>query len=137
MNGRPRPGPDHVTAPFWDGTARGQLLVQRCTRCGGTQHYPRALCRDCAGAVEWIECSGRGTVHTFSIVRQNRTPPFDALVPYVVAMIDLDEGARMMGNVTYCDPDDVRIGMAVEVWFEPYERADDAPDLSLPQWRPA
>jgi hypothetical protein len=69
-------------------------------------------------------------VYTYSVVRQNRTPPFDALVPYVVAMIDLDEGARMMGNITDCDPDDVRIGLPVVVHFEALG------DVALPQWRP-
>ncbi len=132
MSTRPVPGPDHVTAPFWDATRAGRLLVQRCTRCDVAQHYPRAMCRECAGDTEWVTCSGRGTVYTFSIVRQNRTPPFDALVPYVVAMIDLDEGARMMGNITGRDPDDVRIGMRVAVWFEPI-----GDDLALPQWMPA
>ena len=133
MNGstRPQPGPDHVTAPFWDAAARGELIVQRCLRCGAAQHYPRAMCRACAGRTAWEKCSGRGTVYTFSVVRQNRPPPFDALVPYVVAMIDLEEGARVMGNVTGCDPADVRIGMDVEVWFEPLGAG-----RALPQWRP-
>jgi uncharacterized OB-fold protein len=129
---RPKPGADHVTEPFWHAAAEGRLLVQRCINCGVAQHYPRAMCRECAGDTEWQVCSGRGTLYTFSIVRQNRTPPFDALVPYVVAMIDLEEGARMMGNVTDCDPDTVRIGMPVEVWFEHL-----GDEVALPQWRPA
>lgn len=132
MSTRPIPGADHVTDPFWHAAADGRLLVQRCMNCGTAQHYPRAMCRECAGETQWELCSGHGTVYTFSIVRQNRTPPFDALVPYVVAMIDLEEGARMMGNVTDCDPDAVRIGMPVEVWFETLGAG-----RALPQWRPA
>ena len=131
MSGRPVPGPDHVTAPFWDAAADGRLLVQRCTGCGAAQHYPRAMCRECAGETVWELCSGRGTVYTFSVVRQNSSPPFDALVPYVVAMIDIPEGARLMGNVTGCDAGAVRVGLEVEVWFEPI-----GDGVFLPQWRP-
>jgi len=89
------------------------------------------MCRECGGETTWEQCSGRGTVYTYSVVRQNRTPPFDALVPYVVAMIDLEEGARMMGNITDCDPDAVRIGLPVVVQFEALDNG-----LTLPQWRP-
>jgi hypothetical protein len=131
VTSRPRPGPDHVSAPFWDATAEGRLTVQRCTTCGVAQHYPRAMCRACAGETVWEPCSGRGTVYTFSVVRQNSSPPFDGLVPYVVAMIDLPEGPRLMGNVTDCDVEAVRVGMPVEVWFEPI-----GDGIVLPQWRP-
>jgi uncharacterized OB-fold protein len=129
--GRPRPGPDHVTESFWSAAAHDQLLIQRCRECRRTQHYPRAMCRSCAGVVEWESASGNGTVYTFSVVRQNRSAPFDTLVPYVVAMVDLDEDARMMGNIVHCPPDAVHIGMAVTVCFE-----DLGDGLRLPQWRP-
>ena len=128
---RPLPGPDHVSAPYWDAAADGRLVVQRCLACGRSQFYPRAMCRHCAGETEWVDASGRGVVYSYSIVRQNRTPPFDAMSPYVVAMVDLAEGARMMGNVTGCDPDAVYVGMPVEVYMEAIGEG-----LSLPQWKP-
>jgi uncharacterized protein len=124
---RPLPRPDFVSAEFWAAAARGELLVQECTQCGHRQHYPRAMCTECWGAVEWRACSGRGSVHTFSRVRSH-----DGAVRHVVAMIQLDEGPRMMGNITDVDPDAVHIGMAVEAYAV---KVDDT--IGVPQWRPA
>lgn len=129
---RPLPRPDDVSAPFWDGCAAGELRIQRCPACGHRQFYPRAMCTACAATPEWEVASGRGTVHTFTVIRQNHAKPFRDLVPYVVAMIELDEGPRLMGNVVGCDVDEVAVGMPVEVFFD---RADD--DLAIPFWRPA
>jgi uncharacterized OB-fold protein len=128
---RPLPLPDQDTAAFWEGARHGKLLVQRCVECRRVQFYPRYFCTACAGDVEWIEASGRGEVYSFSIVRKNGTPPFDTLVPYVLALIELDEGVRMMGNVVDVPVDDVRIGMAVEVHF-----ARETDEIFLPMWRP-
>jgi hypothetical protein len=128
---RPLPLPEPETAPFWAGTDAGKLLIQRCLVCGRRQFYPRYFCAACAGDVEWIEASGLGEVHSFTIVRQNGTPPFDALVPYVLALIELDEGVRMMGNVIDVAVDDVSIGMPVQVTF-----ARETDDVVLPMWRP-
>ena len=125
------PAPDAVSAPFWEAAARGELLIQECPSCGHRQFYPRALCTACGADAEWLTRSGRGTVHTFTVIRQNRAKPFKDELPYVVAMIELDEGARMMGNVTGCDPDDVHIGMPVEVYFV---EADEG--VGVPFWRP-
>ncbi len=129
---RPLPRPDPVSAPFWEATTRGELLIQHCPACGHRQFYPRALCTACAATPEWETARGRGTVHTFTVIRQNHATPFRDLLPYVVAMIELDEGPMLMGNVVGCAIDDVTIGMPVEVFFEP---AGD--DVSLPFWRPA
>ena len=127
---RPLPLPDQDTSVFWDGTRDGKLLIQRCTACGRTQFYPRYFCTLCAADIEWIEASGLGTIYTFSIVRQNGTPPFDSLVPYVLAMVDLDEGVRMMGNVVDVDVDDVAIGQRVRVDF-----IRETEEIWLPMWR--
>ena len=75
--------------------------------------------------------SGNGTLHTFTVIRQNHAKPFKDELPYVVAIVELDEGPRMMGNLTGCDPDDVRIGTPVEVYFVP---ADEG--VAVPFWRP-
>jgi uncharacterized OB-fold protein len=130
---RPLPAVDPVSVPFWDGAREGVLRVQRCTGCGAHQWYPRQICVADGGDVEWVDCTGRGTVHTYTVIRQNHAQPFVLQLPYVVAMIDLDEGVRMMANVTHCAPDDVHIGMPVEVWFAPTGSDDD---LHLPFWRP-
>jgi len=127
---RPLPLPDQDTEVFWGGAKNGKLMIQRCAACERTQFYPRFFCTACAGDVEWIEASGRGSVYTHTIVRQNATPPFDTLVPYVLAMIDLEEGVRMMGNVVGVPVDDVGIGMAVEVDF-----VRETDEIWLPMWR--
>ena len=128
---KPLPAIDVVNAPYWSAAAEGRLLVQECAECGHRQFYPRALCTQCGGEPGWLECSGRGSVHTFTIVRQFGMRPFRDELPYVVAMVELEEGPKMMGNVTGCDPDSVQIGLPVEVYFL---RAAD--DVGIPMWRP-
>ena len=131
VEGRPVPLLDAVTAPYWEATTRGELLVQRCPACAHRQFYPRAVCVRCGTTPEWLTTSGRGVVHTFTVVRQNLVPPFDAWTPYAVAIVELEEGPRIMGNVVGCEVDDVRIDLPVEVHFV---RLDD--QASLPFWRP-
>jgi hypothetical protein len=128
---KPLPAPDAVSGPYWLAAAEGRLLVQHCPACGHRQWYPRALCTACGADPEWLECSGRGAVHTFTVVRQMGMRAFRDDVPYVVAMVDLEEGPRVMGGITECDPDDVTIGMQVEAHFV---RAAD--DVGIPYWRP-
>jgi uncharacterized OB-fold protein len=128
---KPLPQPDNVSAPYWQAAAEGRLLIQQCPKCGHRQWYPRALCTVCTADPEWLECSGRGTVHTFTVVRQNGARPFRDELPYPVGMIELEEGPMIMGGITDCDADDVRIGMPVEVHF--MKAADD---IGIPYWRP-
>ena len=129
---KPLPLPDGVSAPYWQAAAEGRLLIQQCPSCGHRQWYPRALCTACGADPEWLECSGRGVVHTFTVVRQMGMRAFREDVPYVVAMIDLEEGPRLMGGITDCDPDSVVIGLPVEVHF-----VTAAEDIGIPYWRPA
>ena len=79
---RPLPRPDNVTAPYWEAAARRELLIQRCPACGHRQFYPRALCTVCAADPEWERASGQGTVHTFTVIRQNYAKPFRDELPY-------------------------------------------------------
>lgn len=132
MADRPVPLPDNVSRPYWEAAGRGELLYQECPRCGQRQLYPRALCTSCAATPEWRTASGRGTVHTFTVIRQNWAEPFREMLPYVVAMVELAEGPRLMSNVTDCAPEDVHVGMPVEAWFLPVEDG-----ISLPMFRPA
>ena len=118
----PRPTPDDTE--YWAGARRGELRVQRCGTCGLHQHYPRILCSHCgATTLEWITASGRGTVYSYTVVRQNGVPPFRHRVPFVVAAVDLDEtGARVLGAMPGLAPDAAAIGMRVAAVFRP---ADD------------
>jgi uncharacterized OB-fold protein len=129
---KPLPGPDRASAEFWAALATGRLLIQSCTECGGRQFYPRPLCVSCGAEPAWEEASGLGTVHTFTVVRQNGAPSFRDETPYVVAMIELEEGPRMMGNVTGCPTEEVRIGMAVQAYS-----LKVAPDIGVAMWEPA
>jgi len=124
--------PGALDRVFFEAAARGELLYQRCPACGHRQFYPRLLCTACGGDAGWATASGRGVVHTFTIVRQNAQPPFQAALPYAVAMIELDEGVRMMGNVTGCPVEHVRIGMRVEAYA-----VECGDRLAVPFWRPA
>lgn len=130
---RPVPVPSAQTQPFWDGCARNQLLLQRCTGCHTYWHPPGPICPNClSGDYEWTPASGQGTVYTFSVVRQAFRRIWEPLIPYVLAVIELDEGPRMISNVMDIAPGDVQIGMAVTVAFQPVSEA-----ISLPLFRPA
>jgi len=113
----PLPAIDADTQPFWDGAKRGELLIQRCTGCDRRQFYPRLRCVRCGGAVEWIAASGEGRVYSYTIVHRAAHEAFAPLVPYVVALVDLVEGPRMMSRLRVA-PDAVRIGLGVRVAFE-------------------
>ncbi|MFG1948587.1 Zn-ribbon domain-containing OB-fold protein [Nonomuraea sp. NPDC048826] len=130
--GRPVPLLDAAGRAYWEATLRGELLVQECPGCGHRQFYPRQICVECGDTPGWLTTEGRGTVHTFSVVRQQGAYPFNQWTPYAVAVVELDEGPRIMGNVIGCDVDEVRVGMRVEVEFVPLNE-----EASLPFWRPA
>lgn len=128
---RPLPDPDGESRTYFEACARGELLVQECPACHHRQHFPRAWCTECGATPEWLSTAGTGTVHTFTIIRQYGQEPFQGQLPYVVAMIELPEGPKLMGNVTDCDPSSVHIGMPVEVYMV---RA--TPEIAVPFWRP-
>jgi len=115
------PRPNEEDREFWEGARRGELRIQHCTTCGKHQHYPRFLCSHCgADTLEWITSGGLATVYSFTVVRQNGVPPFSERLPFVVAVVDLDEeGARMIGAMPKVAPEDARIGMRVRAEFRP------------------
>jgi uncharacterized OB-fold protein len=113
---RPYPEPDPETRHFWDAVAAGRLDIQRCQTCGRHVFYPRgSVCPHCGGrGLDWVTAAGGGVVHSFTVV--HRAPPeFAAEAPYVVALIDLDEGPRMMSRLTGVEPAEVAVGMPVEL----------------------
>src|SRR5688500_15601452 len=116
---RPLPVPDEVTQPYWDAAREGRLVAPRCDACGTLFFPPRPRCPSClASSVSWEELSGRGVVHTFTVVRQAPYPAFADDVPYVLAVIAADEGVHLMSNVVGCPPENVRVDDRVEVVFD-------------------
>ncbi len=127
----PRPGrASVVTRPFWEATAEGRFLIQRCGACHKAAFYPRPACPHCGSAeLGWEDACGAATVHTFSIARRPTHPKFTGDEPYVVAIVELAEGPHVTTNIVECDPDDVWIGMPVELVFD--EVGDDGYALAL------
>ncbi len=130
---RPVPRVDEESRPFWEACARHELYVQKCRACGRVFYYPRGFClHDLTADFDWLRCSGKGTVYTFTVTHQNQSAGFRENLPYVVAYVELEEGVRMLTNIVDCDPEQVRIGMPVEVTFE-----DLTDTVSVPLFRPA
>ena len=127
---KPLPQTDNVSAHYWAAARDGRLLIQQCDPCGHRQWYPRALCTNCGAETEWLECMGVGVVHTYTVIRQMGMAGFRDEVPYIVAIIELAEGPRVMGNVVDIDIGDIHIGLAVEAFF-----VVAADDVGVPQWR--
>lgn len=116
-----RPAPDlgPEAEPFWDATREHRLVIQHCPDCDRLQHPPRAFCAGClATDLPFVEVSGRGTVYSSTVVRRPANPAFADLVPYVYALVDLDEGVRLVSSVVGCDPESVTIGRRVRATFE-------------------
>jgi len=129
------PNPDNETQPFWDGAREGRLVIRRCNTCGAAFFYPRPFCPKCWSAdVGWIDASGRATLYTWSIVHVNDLPPFHERVPYVAAIVTLEEGPRMMTNVVGVDFDDLDADMALRVTFR---SISDEPPVTIPVFEPA
>jgi len=106
---------------YWEGAARGELVIQRCGECGRWIHFPEPACPSCGSSKLGFEpVSGAGTVETFSVIHHSFVPEFADRTPYVIAWIALPEqaGLRVFANVTGCVPDEVAIGMPVTVGFE-------------------
>jgi uncharacterized OB-fold protein len=122
---RPHPEQGALSRPFWEAAANQRLVLQYCVRTGRFQHYPRPVSIYCGGReLEWREVSGKGSLYAFTITR--RPPPaFAGQEPYVVALVDLDEGVRFMSSLVNCDINQVRTGMRVRVTW----RQGDAPSV--------
>jgi len=125
------PSPDLETQPFWDGCRDGALMLQHCGPCGEAYFPPSPYCPRClSDDVEWKAASGRGRLHTY-LIAHRPAPGFEADVPYAIAIVELDEGPRVMTNLVDCEPDEVHIGMPVEVTFR-----DQTDEFALAMFRP-
>ena len=131
------PAIDWESRAYWEGCGRGELVLQRCGACQTVQHRPRGLCATClSDDIEHFVASGRGEVYTFSVVRQNQMPVFAPAVPYVVSYVQLEEGPQLLTNIVGCDPEEVSIGMAVQVEFV-QTIAKNGDVLGVPRFVPA
>ncbi|MGW1229236.1 bifunctional MaoC family dehydratase N-terminal/OB-fold nucleic acid binding domain-containing protein [Streptomyces sp. NPDC001515] len=128
---RPRPAVNRDNAFFFEGASAHRLLIQRCAGCGALRHPPGPCCPDCR-SLEWdtVEASGHGRVYSFVVSHHPKHPAFDS--PYLVAVVELAEGTRLVTNLTGVAPEDVTVGMPVVLdWL------DADPELTLPVFRPA
>lgn len=129
---KPQPRITPWAAPLWEGCQRGKLVLPYCEQCMESFYYPRLWCPGCLGQqLSWREVSGEGHIYSFSIIYQSPLPSYQGDVPYVLAIIELKEGPRMMTNVVNCELTEVIVGMSVVVTFE--QRGD----MSIPQFQPA
>ena len=127
----PLPTPDKDSQAYWDAARRHELVLQQCNECDRFRFYPRSICPFClSDQFVWRRSDGRGSIYSFTVIHRPPAPSFRSRVPYVLALIDLEEGVRMMSNVVDCDPHAVEIGMAVEVMFE-----DITEEITLPKFR--
>jgi uncharacterized protein len=122
------------TRPYWEATRRHELVIQRCADCQGWIWYPQTVCHHCnSWNLGWEPVSGTGSVYSFVVVRHGLHPWFEARLPFVTALVELDDapGVRLTAEIVGCPPEDVLVGMNVVVSFED---VDD--QVTLPQFRP-
>jgi len=137
MPDTPRPKPLPVitdeSRPFWDGCRQGKFLLQYCERCRQYQFYPRMYCMQCgAETLTWVESCGRGVIYSYTIIRQIKSAEFGNDTPYNVAIVQLEEGPRLMSNIVDIDPAHLRVDLPVKVVFDAVTDA-----ISIPRFRPA
>lgn len=130
---KPLPSPDADSQAYWDGLKQGRLLLQHCRACGHVQLYQQAICRQCgAPDLEHRAASGKGVVHSFSVVHRAPGPAFKQDTPYAVLLVELAEGPRMISSLIGADPMSVAFDMEVELVCD----AIDSQTV-LPRFRPA
>ncbi len=129
---KPLPLPNSDTKEFWDGAKRHELLLQKCSQCGNYRYPPSPICPNCFSQdFKWEKASGKGEIYTYTVVRVPLSPEWEPYVPYVLATIKLDEGVRMVATVVDCKPEDVKIGMQVQVVFN-----DATERFTIPEFKP-
>jgi uncharacterized OB-fold protein len=129
----PRPLNPDLTRPFWEAAKRHELVLPRCTRCGRYHFYPREICPYCfAQQLEWVPVSGRGRIYTYTVIHQPENRAFRDDVPYVHAIVRLEEGVLMLTNIVGCSIAEVRVDMPVVAVFD-----DVTPEWTLVKFKPA
>jgi uncharacterized OB-fold protein len=129
---KPLPKPSKWSQPFWDNTKKHKLTLKKCKDCGHIDHPPYLYCTNCSSDnSEWVEASGKGRLLAYAVNTYMVPFPFWDDMPYVVAMIELDEGVRMISNIVECNHNELKNGMDLEVVFD-----DVSAEFTLPKWRP-
>jgi hypothetical protein len=129
----PRPLNPEFTRPFWEAAKRHELVMPRCKTCDRIFFYPRSECPRCLSPnLEWVQVSGRGRLHTYTIVYQAANRAFQPDAPYVYAIVQLDEGPRLVSNVVQCALDEVKVDMPLVAVFD-----DITPEWTLVKFKPA
>lgn len=130
---RPKPTITPASEPYWQSVSERALQLQRCDRCESFRFYPTPVCPSCGStAFDWRPVSGRGTVYSWTAVHKPVTGAFASEVPYVVAMVVLEEGPAMMTNLVGIPLDEIEIGLSVRLDYREFDGG-----LTLPVWRPA
>lgn len=130
---KPLPIPTSDTEKFWNALKEEKFLIQQCKDCGAWVFFPGPICRKCFSVnLEWKEASGKGKVYAYSTVHRAPGKAFKVDAPYAVALIELDEGVKIMSNVVDIEPDDVKVDMRVEIVFDKVTN-----DTTLPKFKPA
>ena len=124
---------DPASAPYWDAAREGRLLIAECASCGRVHHYPRPFCPFCwSEDVHAVPASGTGTLYTYSTVYVNDLTPFKERLPYVAAIVELDEGPRLMTTIEGAERQRLRVDMPVTAVFRPVDENDpDSPYLTI------
>jgi len=129
----PRPINPELTRPFWEAAKRGELVMPRCKTCDHLFFYPRSECPRClSGDLEWVRVSGRGRLHSFTVIHQPANAAFRSDVPYVYAIVQLAEGPRMVSNLVQCDLEALRVDMPLEAVYDAV-----TPEWTLVKFKPA
>ncbi len=129
---KPMPKPTPWSQPFWTAAKEHRFVLKRCTACGKFQHPPYLYCPHCMSEeAEWVEAAGRARLYGWTVNEFAVPFPFWDDLPYVTAIVDLEEGVRMISNIVECDPNELKNGMELEVVFD-----DVSPEFTLPKWRP-
>lgn len=128
---KPLPKPTQDTTPFWEGCKNHKLLLQKCKECEDVRFPASIMCPSCGSLdYEWMSASGKGEVWSHVIFHLSYHPAYERLVPYGVAIVELEEGVRMVTNIVGCPPEEIHIGMPVEVFFD-----DVSENIALPKFK--
>jgi uncharacterized OB-fold protein len=129
---KPMPHPSPESLPFWEAAKTHRLLLPQCNACGKFWFPPSRRCPHCLSAdFVWREARGEGRIYSFVVYHRVYHPGFEGDVPYVVAIVELDEGPRVLSNIVVIAPDDVRCDMRVRVAFE-----DTESGMAIPKFTP-
>ena len=132
--GKPLPQITDLTRPFWTAAKNGKLVLQKCGKCSTFNFFPKPWCIECGSRdLNWTDAKPYGTVYSFTVSRSvaMNFPGWEAELPVLMCLIDLDDGVRLYGQVKGCKPEDMKIGMRVKAFFE-----DISDEAGIPKFRP-